>query len=146
MQGLREVSKPAVYLRNEDDTAAGFVRVSLDQDHSYIPFSDIAEEFQISSVLECDEQGSVLPRSLLISHPTAALKDGGFYIARRTNVQRYERGGSDYLVGNGGGLSNPHRDTMPFLDNIGEKRPRAEEEDDQENIFNNSNISTTCII
>lgn len=123
--------RPTIYLRNEDDNGTdGFISVTLDQGHGYIPFGDIAEEFQISSVLECDREGSILPRGLLISDPSTSLRDGGFYIARRANEQRWgQRDGSDYLVGGGGGLSVPSRETLPFLESIGEKRPREEDLD-----------------
>ncbi|KAL7702746.1 hypothetical protein NQL31_002996 [Lotmaria passim] len=48
-----------------------------------VTLRDLAEEFNISSVLECDAQGNVQPRAVAFDSPSDILHSGRHYIARR---------------------------------------------------------------
>ncbi|KPA84037.1 hypothetical protein ABB37_02168 [Leptomonas pyrrhocoris] len=50
---------------------------------SSITLRDLAEEFNISSVLECDAEGNVQPRAVAFDSPSDILHSGRHYIARR---------------------------------------------------------------
>lgn len=50
---------------------------------SSVTLRDLAEEFSISSVLECDAQGNVQPRAVAFDSPSDILHSGRHYIARR---------------------------------------------------------------
>lgn len=59
---------------------------------SSITLRDLAEEFNVSSVVECDAQGNVQPRAVAFDSPSDVLHSGRHYIARRD--ARTEAGGS----------------------------------------------------
>lgn len=67
-----------VFLREEGSTT--FVPV---YHQSSVTLRDLAEEFSISSVLECDAQGNVQPRAVAFDSPSDILHSGRHYIARR---------------------------------------------------------------
>jgi hypothetical protein len=67
-----------VFLREEGGTT--FVPV---YHQSSVTLRDLAEEFNISSVLECDAQGNVQPRAVAFDSPSDILHSGRHYIARR---------------------------------------------------------------
>ncbi|GET88709.1 hypothetical protein, conserved [Leishmania tarentolae] len=50
---------------------------------SSVTLRDLAEEFNISSVLECDAHGNVQPRAVAFDSPSDVLHSGRHYIARR---------------------------------------------------------------
>ncbi|KAG5478655.1 hypothetical protein LSCM1_06059 [Leishmania martiniquensis] len=50
---------------------------------SSVTLRDLAEEFNISSVLECDAHGNVQPRAVALESPSDVLHSGRHYIARR---------------------------------------------------------------
>ncbi|KAG5478850.1 hypothetical protein CUR178_05430 [Leishmania enriettii] len=50
---------------------------------SSVTLRDLAEEFNISSVLECDAHGNVQPRAIALDSPSDVLHSGRHYIARR---------------------------------------------------------------
>ncbi|KPI88351.1 hypothetical protein ABL78_2525 [Leptomonas seymouri] len=67
-----------VFLRVED--GANFMPV---HHQSSITLRDLAEEFNVSSVLECDARGNVQPRTVAFDSPSDVLHSGRHYIARR---------------------------------------------------------------
>ncbi|KAG5501215.1 hypothetical protein JIQ42_06214 [Leishmania sp. Namibia] len=50
---------------------------------SSVTLRDLAEELNISSVLECDAHGNVQPRAVALDSPSDVLHSGRHYIARR---------------------------------------------------------------
>nr|CAJ2473682.1 unnamed protein product [Leishmania braziliensis] len=50
---------------------------------SSVTLRDLAEEFNVSSVLECDAHGNVQPRAVAFDSPSDVLHSGRHYIARR---------------------------------------------------------------
>ncbi|KAG5478441.1 hypothetical protein LSCM4_04674 [Leishmania orientalis] len=67
-----------LFLREEGSRA--FVPV---YHQSSVTLRDLAEEFNISSVLECDAHGNVQPRAVALDSPSDVLHSGRHYIARR---------------------------------------------------------------
>ncbi|KAG5504374.1 hypothetical protein JKF63_04825 [Porcisia hertigi] len=67
-----------LFLREEGNCT--FVSV---HHQSSVTLRDLAEEFNISSVLECDAHGNVQPRAVAFDSPSDVLHSGRHYIARR---------------------------------------------------------------
>lgn len=67
-----------VFLREEGGTT--FMPVFH---QSSVTLRDLAEEFNVSSVLECDAHGNVQPRAVAFDSPSDVLHSGRHYIARR---------------------------------------------------------------
>ncbi|EPY25028.1 hypothetical protein STCU_06879 [Strigomonas culicis] len=72
-----EVSKPDLFF--------------VPNSHS-ITLKDLVEEYNISSVIECDTNGAVQPRAVAFDSPSDVLRSGHHYIARRD--ARVDNGGS----------------------------------------------------
>ncbi|KAH9593370.1 hypothetical protein LSM04_001773 [Trypanosoma melophagium] len=70
----------AVLLREENDTTAGFVPVRFTGN---ITVRELAEEYCITSLLECDSTGCVQPRAVALDSPLDILHSGKYYIPRR---------------------------------------------------------------
>lgn len=66
---------------------------------SSITLREVQEEFHISSVLECDSSGHVLPRAVAFESPSDVLRSGRHYIARRDwQQQQQEEEGSSCVT------------------------------------------------
>ncbi|KAK7195869.1 hypothetical protein NESM_000518400 [Novymonas esmeraldas] len=81
------VTGTTVFLREEG--SGTFVPV---HHQSSMTLRDLAEEFNVSSVFECDAGGNVQPRAVAFDSPSDVLHSGRHYIARRD--ARAETGGS----------------------------------------------------
>lgn len=88
MADARTVAQPhaVVFLREEEK--GPFVPF---YHPSSITLREVQEEFHISSVLECDQGGNVLPRAVAFDSPSDVLRSGRHYIAKR-DVRQDERG------------------------------------------------------
>ncbi|CCW68293.1 unnamed protein product [Phytomonas sp. Hart1] len=69
-----------VFLRDAESDKEQFLPIY--HPHS-ITLRDLAEEFNISSVLECDAEGSIQPRTVALDSPSDILHAGRHYIAHR---------------------------------------------------------------
>ncbi|CCW65363.1 unnamed protein product [Phytomonas sp. EM1] len=67
-----------VFIRDAESDKEQFLPI---YHHHSITLRDLAEEFNISSVLECDAQGSVQPRTVALDSPSDILHAGRHYIA-----------------------------------------------------------------
>lgn len=72
----------AVIFLREADGAPGDGFLPLFH-HQSITLRELAEEYNISSVLECDARGAVQPRAVAFDSPSDVLHSGRHYIARR---------------------------------------------------------------
>lgn len=75
---LEEAPQAVVFLREEGE--GPFVPFYHNRS---ITLREVQEEFHISSVLECDPGGTVLPRAVAFESPSDVLRSGRHYIARR---------------------------------------------------------------
>jgi len=64
----------------KEDSDKNFTRIER---RGSITLHDLSELYNISSVLECDQHGTVQPRTMLIDTPAAVLHRGNHYIVRR---------------------------------------------------------------
>ncbi|RNF16125.1 hypothetical protein TcG_06706 [Trypanosoma cruzi] len=70
----------ALFLCDEDAHTPAFAPIQL---HGDITLKELAEEYCITSVLECDSTGCVQPRAVALDSPLDTLRGGKYYIARR---------------------------------------------------------------
>ncbi|EKF26961.1 hypothetical protein MOQ_009327 [Trypanosoma cruzi marinkellei] len=70
----------ALFLCDEDAHTPAFAPIQL---HGDITLQELAEEYCITSVLECDSTGCVQPRAVALDSPLDTLRGGKYYIARR---------------------------------------------------------------
>ncbi|RNF27610.1 uncharacterized protein Tco025E_00171 [Trypanosoma conorhini] len=77
----------ALFIRDADATAPAFAPIQVNGD---VTLQELAEEYCISSVLECDSTGCVQPRAVALDSPLDILRGGRYYIARR-DLQRVGR-------------------------------------------------------
>ncbi|ORC89251.1 uncharacterized protein TM35_000132550 [Trypanosoma theileri] len=78
--GSSPSSATAVFIREENSTTAGFVPIRF---NGNITVRELAEEYCITSLIECDATGSVQPRAVALDSPFDILHGGKYYIARR---------------------------------------------------------------
>lgn len=82
-------SDTIVFLRTNEEPKPDLFFVP--NSHS-ITLKDLAEEYNISSVIECDTNGAVQPRAVAFDSPSDVLHSGHHYIARRD--AKVDNGGS----------------------------------------------------
>ncbi|ESL10851.1 hypothetical protein TRSC58_01409 [Trypanosoma rangeli SC58] len=77
---LQSSSSVSLFIRDADAVAPAFAPIRVNGD---ITLQELAEEYCISSVLECDSTGCVQPRAVALDSPLDILRGGQYYIARR---------------------------------------------------------------